>query len=195
MSRTSLPSFVGLYGFCKYEAALRLCEQNTPQIAVLDGVMPKLGGTAPVRCLCPLLGGEKRQTAGEIPIRYREILRSSLSSSANFSTRQRQRVASFFGAARFSTTFVLWRLERQSFRSKTSWRGDVVLVGVTFMLRGSRLGTPQYICGKSRDKPTGNDDPFPRQAGSQHQRCCCPKRQQQSHQNGFPDAHSSLCKW
>jgi two-component system cell cycle sensor histidine kinase/response regulator CckA len=28
------------------EEALRLCEQNTPQIAVLDVVMPRLGGTA-----------------------------------------------------------------------------------------------------------------------------------------------------
>jgi CheY-like chemotaxis protein len=26
--------------------ALRLCQQNTAQIAVLDGLMPKLGGTA-----------------------------------------------------------------------------------------------------------------------------------------------------
>jgi two-component system, NtrC family, nitrogen regulation response regulator NtrX len=28
------------------QEALQLCEQNTPQIAVLDVVMPKLGGTA-----------------------------------------------------------------------------------------------------------------------------------------------------
>jgi PleD family two-component response regulator len=35
------------------EEALRLCEQNTPQIAVLDVVMPRLGGTATADKLLP----------------------------------------------------------------------------------------------------------------------------------------------
>ena len=70
------------------------------------------------------------------------------------------------GAAGFTTASVLIETGEAVLWINASWKGEVVLGNATFMSRDSQLGPPQYIRDKSRDKPTGNDDPFPRQAGS-----------------------------